>query len=138
MPFVVMVVFSLLQTFKSISLVFKTEGEVQEKAINEVFEELNKLENGMKTFFADGNPCVDKNNAGLLDIVFCSLFGPYKAHEEVLGIQFIVPEKFPVLYSWLMDILDLQVVKELLSPHDKTVALLQGLWQSALKSSATS
>ncbi|KAJ1406312.1 Thioredoxin-like superfamily [Sesbania bispinosa] len=122
------------QIFETISLVVKTEGEAQQKAINDVFDQLNLLENGMKTFFEEGKPCVDQNNVGLLDIVFCSLFGPHEAQEEVIGIKFMVAEKFPVLFSWLMTIVELQAVKEILPPHDKAVDVIQFIRQSALKS----
>ena len=126
-----------LQLFEIVFLVFKTDGEAQQKAIDELYEKLNLLENGMKTIFEDGNPCAGKNNPGILDIVFCSIFGGYKAQEEVLGIKFIVPEKFPLLFSWLMAIAELHAVKEATPPHDKSVAVLQRFRQSALKSSAT-
>lgn len=43
-----------------------------------MYEKLNLLENGMKTLFADSNPGVDENDAGFLDVVFCSVFGAYK------------------------------------------------------------
>ena len=66
-------------------VVLKTEGEVQEKAIEEIYGKMKVLENGMKDFFPNGKPCVDINNVGLLDVVFCSLFGGYKFHEQVLG-----------------------------------------------------
>ncbi|TKY73385.1 Glutathione S-transferase U9 [Spatholobus suberectus] len=117
-------------------LIIKTDGEVQQKTISEVYEKLNLLEDGMKNFFAEGKPSVDhKNSTGLLDIIFFTMFDPYKVQEEVLGIKFIVPEKFPVLFSWLMAILELNVVKEASLPHDKAVGILQFI--SAFTSSAS-
>ena len=118
-------------------LVIKTDGEAQQKAINELYEKLNLLEDGMKAFFADINPGVDRNNSGLLDIIFVTIFGPHKAQEEVLGIKFIVPEKFPVLFSWLTAVVELNAVKEAAFPHEKAVGILQFIRQSALTSSAT-
>lgn len=102
-----------------------------------MYEKLNLLENGMKTLFADSNPGVDENDAGFLDVVFCSVFGAYKAQEEVIGIKFIVPEKFPVLFSWLMTLVELQAVKKATPPHDKSVGILQRFRQSALQASST-
>ncbi|KAL2340775.1 hypothetical protein Fmac_008715 [Flemingia macrophylla] len=117
-------------------LVVKTDGEEQQKAIKQVYEKLNLLEDGMKSYLAEGNVGVE-NKFGMVDIVFCALYGPYKAHEEVLGMKFIVPEKFPVLFYWLMAIVEVEAVKKAALPHDKTVAILQHYRLSALKSSAT-
>ncbi|XP_027365307.1 glutathione S-transferase U9-like [Abrus precatorius] len=121
------------QLFETTFLVFKTDGEVQKKGLDELYQKLNVLENGMKTFLEEGNTGVE-NNAGILDLVFCSLFGAYKVHEEVLGIKLIVPDKFPLLFSWLMAIGELEVVKKAAPPHEKSVEILQRYRQSALKS----
>ncbi|KAK7304619.1 hypothetical protein VNO77_42503 [Canavalia gladiata] len=123
------------QLFEATLLVFKTDGEAQQKAIDEMYQKLNLLENGMKTFMVEGITGVE-NNAGIIDIVFCTIFGAYKAYEEVLGIKLIVPEKLPVLFSWLMGIAELEAVKRATPPHEKTVGILQRFRQSALKSSA--
>ncbi|RDX88950.1 Glutathione S-transferase U9, partial [Mucuna pruriens] len=124
------------QLFETTFLVFKTDGEAQQKAIAQVYEKLNLLEDGMKAFRAEDNVSVE-NNFGILDIMFCSLFAPYKAQEEVVGIKFIVPEKFPVLFSWLMAIVEVEAVKKATPPHEQAVGILQRFRQSALKSSAT-
>lgn len=117
-------------------VIIKTEGESQQKAIENMYEKLALLESGMKDYFPDGKPYVDDNHAGLLDIIFCTVFGPYKLHEEVLGINFMDADKFPVLFSWLMAVVELQVVKELSPPHEKVVQLLQFIRHSALKSAS--
>ncbi|XP_020239784.1 glutathione S-transferase U9 [Cajanus cajan] len=124
------------QLMENSFLVVKTDGEAQQKAINQIYEKLSLLEDGMKSYQAEGNVGVE-NKFGILEIVFCVLFGPYKAQEEVLGMKFIVPEKFPVLFSWLMAIVEVEAVKKAALPHEKTVAILQHYRQSALKSSAT-
>jgi len=115
--------------------VLKTDGEAQQKAVDQVYEKLNVLEDGMKTYLAERN-ARGESNFGILEIVFCALFGSYKAHEEVLGMKFIVPEKFPVLFSWLMAIAEVEVVKKATPPHEKTVEILHLFRQSALKSSS--
>lgn len=74
----VCLLFFLLQLLENVLKVIKTEGEVQQKAISEVYEKLNLLEQGMKNFFTEGTPSVDQN-FGLIDIVFVSIFGAYKA-----------------------------------------------------------
>ncbi|KAK7317260.1 hypothetical protein RJT34_01332 [Clitoria ternatea] len=123
------------QLLQNTFLVFKTDGEAQQKAIDQVFEKLNLLENGVKTLLAEGNLGVE-NDVGVLDIVFCSIFGAYKVQEEVLGIKLIVAEKFPLLFSWLISIAELEAVQKATPPHERSVALLQRFRQSALKSSA--
>ncbi|KAJ7978421.1 putative Glutathione s-transferase [Quillaja saponaria] len=122
--------------FTAMISVLKTEGEEQQKAIKEVFEKLTLLENGMKDLYPDGTSSVDSENMGLVGIFMCSFFGTHKSHEEVLGIKFIKPEKFPLLFSWLNAINELPLVKELAPPHEKSVALVQSFRQNDLKSTA--
>lgn len=114
--------FFLLQVLENVLLADKTYGEAKQKTISEVHEKLSLLEDGMKNLFAEGNPSADKNNSGLLDIVFATLFGPYKAEEEVLDMEFIVPEKFPVLFSWLMALIDIKVVGSPQFPENSKIS----------------
>lgn len=118
-------------------LVVKTDGEAQQKAIDKVYEKLSILEDGIKSYLEEGNVGVE-NNIGILGIVFCSIFGPYKAQEEVLGLKYIVPEKFPVLFSWLMALVEVEAVKKATPPYEQTVGILKHFRQSALNSSSVS
>lgn len=115
--------------------VMKTAGETQEKAIKELSEKLQVLEEGMKGFFPNGTPVISNQNMGILEIMICSLIGPYKLQEEVLGIKIIDAEKTPLLVSWLTAINELPLVKESTPPRDNTVALLKFVRENALKSS---
>ncbi|KAG5035463.1 hypothetical protein JHK87_010373 [Glycine soja] len=116
-------------------LVVKADGEVQQNTIDHVYEKLKVLEDGMKTYLGEGNVSVENNwNLG---IAFCALCGAYNAHEEVLGMKFIVPEKFHMLFSWLMAIVEVETVKKAIPPHEKTMGILQFFRQSTLKSSTT-
>ncbi|WKA08420.1 hypothetical protein VitviT2T_026145 [Vitis vinifera] len=117
-------------------LVVKSDGEAQEKAIKVAFEKLKLFEEGMKDFFQGGTHHIDGENMGFLDIVLCSLFGAHKVQEVVLGVKFIDPEKYPLVYSWLTALTELAVVKELRPPHEKLMEILQFVRQSALQSSA--
>ncbi|XVF09083.1 hypothetical protein REPUB_Repub07fG0060300 [Reevesia pubescens] len=114
----------------------KTSGEAQEKAIKEVLEKLQVLEEGMKDFFPDGTPSISNQSMGILEIVICSLLGPYKLQEEVLGIKIIDPERTPLIVSLLKAINEVPLVKELAPPPEKTVALLKFFRDNALKSSS--
>ncbi|KAL6319004.1 hypothetical protein AAG906_001477 [Vitis piasezkii] len=68
----------------------------------------------------------------------CAVFiiWAHKVQEVVLGVKFIDPEKYPLVYSWLTALTELAVVKELRPPHEKLVEILQFVRQSALQSSA--
>ncbi|EOY21833.1 Glutathione S-transferase tau 9, putative [Theobroma cacao] len=123
----------LLQTLIT---VIKTDGEAQEKAIKELLEKLEVLGEGMKEFFPDGNPSIDSENVGLLDLVFFTSFGLHQVREEVLGIKIVDPEKTTLLFSWVTAINQLPLVKELTPPHDKLVAFLKFIRENALKSSS--
>ncbi|XP_038687950.1 glutathione S-transferase U9-like [Tripterygium wilfordii] len=120
-----------------LAMVTKTQGEAQDKAINLVFEKLQVLEEGMGEFFPNGTPCIDDKNVGLLEIVIWSLFGPHKAQEEVFGVKFIDPDKFPLISAWVTAIMELPLVKELTLPHEKLVGFLQMARQRTLQSTTT-
>ena len=114
--------------------VITSDGEAQEQATKDLFEKLTVLEEGMKEFFPRGTPSINGENLGLLDILMCALFGPYKAHEEVLGMKTIDPERNPLLFSWVMAITEIPVVQESTPPHEKLVGLVQFIRQHALQS----
>ena len=114
--------------------VITSDVEAQEKATKDLFEKLTILEEGMKDFFPGGTPSINGENMGLLDILMCALFGPYKAHEEVLGMKMIDPERNSLLFSWVMAITEIPVVQESTPPHEKLVGLVQFIRQHALQS----
>uniref|UniRef100_A0A2N9J5D5 Glutathione S-transferase n=1 Tax=Fagus sylvatica TaxID=28930 RepID=A0A2N9J5D5_FAGSY len=124
------------QLFETMPLVFKSDGEAQEKALKEVFEKLSVLEEGIKNIFPGGIQIIEHENVGLLDIVMISVFGPYKVYEEVLGLKLIDPEKTPLLFSWLTALLEIPVVKDSLPPHEKLVGFLKFIRQDALNSTS--
>ena len=123
------------QMYETMFLVLKTDGETQEKAIKQLFETFLVFEEGMKDLFPDGTP-FDGKNVGLLDILLCSTFGPYKAQEEVLGLKIIDQGKNPLLFSWLNALIEVPVVKESGSPYETVVDLLHSFRNYALRSSA--
>jgi glutathione S-transferase len=121
-----------MQLFETWLSVLKSDGEVQEKALKEVLEKLSVLEEGIKNIFPEGIQIIEHENVGLLDIVMISVFGPYKVHEEVLGLKLIDPEKTPLLFSWLTALLEIPVVKDSLPPHEKLVGLLKFIRHNTL------
>ncbi|KAK3440199.1 hypothetical protein EUGRSUZ_B00499 [Eucalyptus grandis] len=124
------------QLFEAMFPVIKTDGEAQERAVKEVHEKLKVLEEGIKGSYPEGSPFVNGDSVGLLDIVVCSILGSHKVQEEVLGIKFLDPEKYPRVTSWVTALTELPLVKEAAPPHEKMVGLLQFLRARALKSAA--
>ncbi|PON57364.1 Glutathione S-transferase, C-terminal-like [Parasponia andersonii] len=106
------------------SLVTRTYGETQEKAINEQYKKIKVLEDGIKDLFPDGTQ-FDGKNVGLLDILLCSTFCPYKVLEEVLGLKVIDPEKNPLIFSWVTVLIEVPMVKELMPSHEKPVEVFR-------------
>lgn len=59
----------------------------------------------MCRFLSEMPSSVDnKINVGLLDVLMFSIFDAYEAHEQVLGIKGIDPEKTPVTFSWITEL----------------------------------
>lgn len=124
------------QLFGAFYKLISSNGEEQEKAVEEVSEKMNMLERGMKELLPEGVPEVDADNFGVLDILVSATFGSYKAHEEVFGLKVLDPEKYPLMFSWVQKLNEIPLVKEVLPPHDKLVALLQFMKQKGLKPSS--
>ncbi|KAL5544473.1 hypothetical protein UlMin_008257 [Ulmus minor] len=121
------------QLFEAMILIFSTEGEAQEKAGKYYFGKMKELEEGMRRIFPDCTS-VSSSNIGLIDIVLFSLLGGHKAQEEVLGLKVLDREKNPLLFSWVIALSELPLMKELIPvPHDQLVQLLHGVRNNALK-----
>ncbi|TQD75031.1 hypothetical protein C1H46_039400 [Malus baccata] len=82
--------------FESMVSVLKTSGQAQEKAIKEVSEKLNLLEEGLK--------------------------GAYEAREEVLGFKVIDLQTTPLIYSCIRAMTEIPEVKENSEARRKMVA----------------
>jgi len=124
-----------LQLFEGVSQVITRGGEAPEKAIGELLEKMNIFEEEMKKLLPNGVSVIEVQNLGLLDIPVGAVFSPYKAQEEVAGVQILDPEKNPPILSWVTARNQLTTVQELLPPHDKIVGLLQSVRKTALGSS---
>ncbi|PON93613.1 Glutathione S-transferase, C-terminal-like [Trema orientale] len=118
--------------------VIKTDGEAHEKALNQVYELLKVLEEGMKSFFPRGSPTLNytTKNLNLLDIVAGSVFCPFKTTEQVLGTKIIDPEKTPMLFSWVKALSELPLMKEATPPHEKLFEILKYFREICIKTPA--
>lgn len=126
------------QLYDVVLKVVKTEGEEQGKALIEVNEKLRVIEkDGLKEIFSDtnGEPIVTNETMSLVDIVMCTLLSPYKAHEEVLGLNIIDPEAVPGVYGWLNAINQTDVVKDVSPPYEQVLEILRAFRQMSLSRS---
>ncbi|XP_050151271.1 glutathione S-transferase U9-like [Malus sylvestris] len=122
--------------FESMVSVLKTSGQAQEKAIKEVSEKLNLLEEGLKGFYPNGFPkSFDPKNVGLLEVVILAHLRVYEAREEVIGFKVIDLQITPLIYSCIRAMTEIPEVKEVSNPHEKVVAFLKFFRNKAIKSS---
>ncbi|KAI3942767.1 hypothetical protein MKW92_014779 [Papaver armeniacum] len=117
--------------------IYKFEGEQQEKIVKEFSTMLKLFEEGVeKDFFSSGT--VDfcgGETPGLLDIVFCSVFGIHKG-DGSSGVSEFEMDTNPLLFKWLNSLRDLPVVKEISPPHEAFSALLKQFRAISLQSSS--
>ncbi|KMT10839.1 hypothetical protein BVRB_5g114920 [Beta vulgaris subsp. vulgaris] len=113
------------QLAQSLLKLFQCNGEAQDKALDELHEKMTLMEHRMTDFIPKDVSCIDKASLGLLDIQLISLFGAYKAREEVIGKKILDPEKHPLIFSWVTSLMNLPVVQESIPDHKKLVALIQ-------------
>lgn len=99
------------------------DGEVREKALNGIHEQIKILDEGLKRFYPNGTSEITNENLGLLDVVGSSVLCPFLSTEEALGLQLIDPEQAPLVHSWVETLRGLPLVKDTLPPHDKLVQI---------------
>ncbi|XP_009616913.1 glutathione S-transferase U9-like [Nicotiana tomentosiformis] len=112
--------------------VFKGE----EKALEEFYEKLSVLENGIKNSSLEITTNIEGRNMGLLDIMIIITLGAYKVQEQVFGVKILDAEKTPLLYSWLTSLIELPIVKEITPPYDKVLSFLHFLKDIVFKAPA--
>lgn len=113
------------QLLESAVKLFTSVGEAQEKALNELHEKFTLIEQEMISYIPSDVSSIERRSVGLLDIQLITVFGAYKAQEEVTGKKILDPEKHPLIYSWITALNKLPEVKDNCPPHDKLVAILQ-------------
>ncbi|TKY63362.1 glutathione S-transferase [Spatholobus suberectus] len=113
---------------KCLSAVWKAastfDEKEREKAVEESQEVLQILENELKDKFFGGEAL------GLVDIVgtFVAFWLP--AIEQLVGLELLTSEKFPKLYNWSHEVLNLPVVKETLPPREPFFAAFKARLES--------
>ena len=93
------------------------EGKEREVAIEEFAEQMKFLENELngKDFFGG-------ETIGFLDIVANLIAFWFPISHEVLGVEVITQEKFPVLLKWIGKLQEIDVVSQSRPPREKHVA----------------
>lgn len=110
----------LLPNFYPIMLAF---GEEQDKAVRELTEYLNTLEDGLKKEFpgygGSLSQFVHGEKPGLLDLVIGSLSTAFKVLGKVAGVELLMKERTPLLWSCCAAFVNLDIAKDLIIPHDE-------------------
>lgn len=122
--------------FELMVTALKTEGVAQHKVLNELLEKLDVAEEGLKEIFPSGAPSFQDGNPEYLDIVFCSFFGAHETMEEFFGAKLLIPERYPLLSSWVAALSQVPAVKEATPSAPKMLSFLDFFRQKALKSNA--
>ncbi|KAH9661659.1 glutathione S-transferase U7 [Citrus sinensis] len=93
------------------------EGKEKELLNEEILEQMKLLENELngKDFF--GGEAI-----GLVDIVATVVAFWFPVSHEVLGVEVITQEKFPVLLKWIGKLQEIDVVSQSRPPREKHVA----------------
>ncbi|KAL5814118.1 hypothetical protein ACOSQ4_024759 [Xanthoceras sorbifolium] len=125
------------QLFEAVLKLVTSKEEEHEKTIEEAYEKLEVLEKGMREFFGDGGRRIDGQNLGVLNIMVSAVLATHKANEEVFRVKIVDPERFPLMFSWVEQLNEVPLVKEVVPPHDKVVALLHFVRENGLNPSSS-
>ncbi|KAM7271210.1 hypothetical protein ACFE04_030424 [Oxalis oulophora] len=91
-------------------------GENREKAVEEACELLqileNELNNKQKKFFGG-------DQIGFVDIIANFIEFGFGLIQDVLHVEVLTKQKFPLLFQWTQEFANHEVVKEILPPKDK-------------------
>ncbi|XWS13540.1 hypothetical protein CRYUN_Cryun36dG0045400 [Craigia yunnanensis] len=106
----------------SISNIYRTSGEEQEKAVKDSLEMLKTIEEhglvGEKKFFGG-------DKISMVDMAFGAVAHWLGVIEDVAGLKIFEQHKFPRLNSWIQNFKEVPIIKENLPDRDKMLALLK-------------
>ncbi|EOY01939.1 Glutathione S-transferase TAU 10 [Theobroma cacao] len=101
-----------------------SQGKEHDKAI-EVYHGLLKVfEEGIEKDFPAKSPFFNGDSLGFLDVIVGTVACNYQAFHEVVTVIFD-PAKHPSFFSWVTALKEHPLIKEVLPPHDKLVALMR-------------
>uniref|UniRef100_A0A0D6QT50 glutathione transferase n=1 Tax=Araucaria cunninghamii TaxID=56994 RepID=A0A0D6QT50_ARACU len=113
--------------------VYRTQGEKQQKAIEELLANVLLLEEALATTF-NGGPFFGGESIGFLDVVLGSRAVWLRAAEEIGGVKFIDTQRTPLIYAWLQRFSNVEFVKKSLPEFDKLVAYAYNIRNRSLQS----
>ncbi|CAL9154261.1 unnamed protein product [Musa hybrid cultivar] len=111
------------------------KGDEQKTAVDEFGGYLQTMEDGIREELWTGGPFINGDNPGLLDVVMGSSYTWIKFIEAVAGVKLAKREETPLLCSSMEAFVELDAVKELMTPPE---VLLQSRGNPGAKTSATS
>uniref|UniRef100_A0A803M164 Glutathione S-transferase n=1 Tax=Chenopodium quinoa TaxID=63459 RepID=A0A803M164_CHEQI len=100
----------------------------EDKIIKEIQENMNKLEANVKDLYSGGTH-VNGESMEILDVLMITLLPIINGVEEAISIKFIIPENFPLAFSWMKSSDGLSIVQESAPNHENLVKFLRKLRQ---------
>ncbi|XP_010257729.1 PREDICTED: glutathione transferase GST 23-like [Nelumbo nucifera] len=120
----------------SVGVVFRSTGEEQKAAVEQVNDNLKLLEEELKEGQFKGRRFFGGDKIGMLDIVLgCGSYWLWVL-EEVAGVKLVDSGTFPRFHSWLRDFEEQQEVKDTIPATDKLLEYAKGIRQFILNSQA--
>lgn len=117
--------FIRVQVLESCMKLLTTEGADQSRAHEEMFQNMDVLEEGMRSLASRDFSSKNRENLDLLDIMIVATLGVFRAQEESLGLKILDKERHPLIYEWVAALIEVDVVKEVTPQHDAVVSFLQ-------------
>ncbi|CAA2956733.1 glutathione transferase GST 23-like [Olea europaea subsp. europaea] len=114
--------------FSSIWNVFTTQGKEQEEPIAAAVQNLKLIEELLKEKKFFGGETI-----GYLDIAFGWTANIISILEEIMNLNFVDEEKFPLLSAWMQNFSNDPVIKECWPPRDKMIVKFQVMREKYLK-----
>ncbi|KAK1591823.1 hypothetical protein Q3G72_014237 [Acer saccharum] len=111
---------------------FRSTGDELEKAIKESLEMLEIVE---EHGLLGDNKYFNGEKIGMVDIALGSIVYWLGVNEEVLGVKWLQPHKFPRLHKWFQIFQEEPVIKQNLPDRDKMIIFFK-LRRETLEASA--
>ncbi|KAG6582542.1 putative glutathione S-transferase, partial [Cucurbita argyrosperma subsp. sororia] len=119
------------KVLESIRKALMNQGKVREEGVEEALENMKHLEGELegKRFF--GGEAI-----GFVDIALGWLANIVSVMEEVIGVELITEQRFPLLWKWIHEFAAAPIINETWPPRDKLVARYQAIDQSSMSKQA--
>ncbi|XVE79506.1 hypothetical protein DITRI_Ditri14bG0064300 [Diplodiscus trichospermus] len=102
------------------------EEKEREQAVEECCQQLKMLENELQ-----GKPFFGGDTMGYLDIAALVIAFWFEVVREVVGLDLITEERFPILCKWIGKLQDIDVINECRPPKEKHVNYVRARYEAA-------